>query len=59
AKICAILTEHQAWYSVIALAEHLKLLTQILGNLLVAAKFCNGLIGVSLTDSLVTALAND
>lgn len=52
AKICAILTEYQAWYSVLALAEHLKLLTQLLGSLLAVSKFCDGLTGVSLTDSL-------
>ncbi|XZN92772.1 MAG: hypothetical protein ACM65M_08055 [Microcoleus sp.] len=58
ARICGLITEYLDWYSLQALAKYLELLTQILRNLLVASKFCNGLIGVSLTDSLPAPAIN-
>ncbi|MEG4395843.1 hypothetical protein [Microcoleus sp. BROC3] len=40
------------WAKVFCVAKHLKSLAQLLKALILIPKFCNGLIGVSLTDSL-------
>ena len=57
-RICALTTEYLAWANFLAVDGYLKRLTQLLKALILIPKFCNGLIGVSLTDT-VPALANN
>lgn len=52
----AYVTAYLAWLTFIGLWTALKNLIQLLKSLVLIPKFCNGLIGVSLTDS-VTAPA--
>ncbi|MEG4252912.1 hypothetical protein [Microcoleus sp. Pol10D4] len=54
-RICALVTEYTAGASFLAVAGHLHLLTQLLKALSLIPKFCNGLIGVSRSDSLAAS----
>lgn len=51
-RICALVTEYMVWANFLAVRGHLNLIGQLLKALSLISKFCNGLIGVSLTDSL-------
>jgi hypothetical protein len=57
-KVWALIVAYLAWAEILSLAGYLVSLAQLLKSLTLIPKFCNGLIGVSLTDS-VTALASN
>ncbi|WP_333216829.1 hypothetical protein [Microcoleus sp. S36b_A4] len=48
----ALVLDYLTWAKFLAVVKHLETLTQKLKALVLIPKFCNGLIGVSLTDSL-------
>ncbi|WP_150111485.1 hypothetical protein [Oscillatoria nigro-viridis] len=48
-------SEELAWVKFVALLSICHLFAQLLKNLLLIPKFCNGLIGVSHTDSLAAS----
>ena len=51
-RICALITEYLTWANFLAVSRHLGYLGQLLKALVLIPKFCNGLIGVSLTDTV-------
>jgi hypothetical protein len=51
-RACALVTDYLAWVKVQVTKKHLEYQTQLLNVLILPPKFCNGLIGVSLTDSV-------
>ena len=54
----AIVCDYLAWVKVKAAKKRFKHLNELLKALILIPKFCNGLIGVSLTDSLPAPLVN-
>ncbi|MEG4397405.1 hypothetical protein [Microcoleus sp. BROC3] len=54
----AVDANYLTWVKVFCVTEHLKSLAQLLKVLALAPKFCNGLIGVSLTDNLTALTSN-
>ncbi|MEG5032807.1 hypothetical protein [Microcoleus sp. AT3-D2] len=57
-RICALVTEYDKEAMLLAMAKHLAHQAQLLKALVLIPKFCNGLIGVSLTDSLPAPAIN-
>ncbi|MEG5176284.1 hypothetical protein [Microcoleus sp. B3-D7] len=57
-RVWAIVTDYLAWVKVLSAAGYLKNLAQLLKALIPIPKFCNGLIGVSLTDSVTAPSIN-
>ena len=57
-RIWELVLGYLAWKKVEATKKRLELKAQLLKALILIPKFCNGLIGVSLTDT-VPALANN
>ena len=59
-RICAIWCEYLGLLKVLDTKKYLRFTekTLLLGHTLLLAKFCNGLIGVSLTDSLPAPAIN-
>ena len=55
-KVWALIVAYLAWAEILSVAGYLVSLTQLLKVLALISKFCNDLIGVSLTDT-VTAPA--
>lgn len=56
--VWALICEWMAIVTFWAIKGHLKDITQLLKALVLIPKFCNGLIGVSLTDSLPALASN-
>ena len=58
-RMLALVLEYLAWVKVkVRQKKHLKHQNDLLKALVLIPKFCNGLIGVSLTDSLPAPLVN-
>jgi hypothetical protein len=57
-RFWALVADYLAWVKFLAIAGHFRNLIQLLKVLALIPKFCNDLIGVSLTDSLPAPAIN-
>lgn len=57
-KVWALVLDYLTWVKFLAVAGHLKHLAQLLKVLALIPKFCNNLIGVSLTDTVPAPAIN-
>lgn len=57
-RIVALMLEYRAWVKAKVAEKRFKHQNELLNPLILIPKFCNGLIGVSLTDSLPAPAIN-